>query len=380
MKRNQNKGFTLVEFMVASVLGLIVIGAAGAMYGYTRKLNDVGMARVRVQQNLRTAATMISREARVAGNFGCAALGRWNGPDTTNGAVNVTNPAGGLGGMRLPPTLDSTAAAADRSVGVRWYNQADANAELAGAGTIDSGALVFYYGEGAWGVNQAVFDDTVQPNEVSFAPPANDANAYVGNVVANRGWLVAAGCNHMQFVQGNGAIGRFTVNIPDFSALGAADAGVNEFALQPFLLMAYKVVAYAVATFDGQQGLYRFELADDGTWGDPQLLSPDVTGMTAEYTFALNCDSSEMHGVLGNSPVDNGLNYIVRNAEDGNAVNYNNGKADVDEGPSLVTLRLTYNYPQTGMSRTGTQNNEFLISAAIRGSNVCASRKLQSNS
>ncbi len=65
------KGFTLIEFLVASSLAIIVISAAGGTYFMTRKLSDTTQKRLDIQQNLRNAASLLTRDARNAGTFGC---------------------------------------------------------------------------------------------------------------------------------------------------------------------------------------------------------------------------------------------------------------------------------------------------------------------
>ena len=93
----QQQGFTLIEFMVASVLGLVVIAGAGALYSYTKRLNDIGQARVATLQDLRNAATMIGQDARTAGVFGCANLGRYHDPDantTKKRGIEIQNQDG----------------------------------------------------------------------------------------------------------------------------------------------------------------------------------------------------------------------------------------------------------------------------------------------
>ena len=65
------RGFSLIEFLVASILSMIVLIAAGSGFFMARQLNDVATARLQVQQDLRHAANMIVRDARMAGSFGC---------------------------------------------------------------------------------------------------------------------------------------------------------------------------------------------------------------------------------------------------------------------------------------------------------------------
>lgn len=65
------KGFTIVEFLVAGLLSIIVLIAVVSSYFTSRKLNDVANERLAIQQDLRNAATLIVRDARMAGSFGC---------------------------------------------------------------------------------------------------------------------------------------------------------------------------------------------------------------------------------------------------------------------------------------------------------------------
>ncbi|MBP8045359.1 MAG: prepilin-type N-terminal cleavage/methylation domain-containing protein, partial [Neisseria sp.] len=77
MNRSQQKysqkhsaGFSLIEFLVASVLSMIVLIAIGSGYFAARKINDVSLGRLGVQQDMRNAANLIVRDARMAGSFG----------------------------------------------------------------------------------------------------------------------------------------------------------------------------------------------------------------------------------------------------------------------------------------------------------------------
>lgn len=65
------KGFTIVEFLVAGLLSVIVLIAVVSSYFTSRKLNDAANERLAIQQDLRNAATLIVRDARMAGSFGC---------------------------------------------------------------------------------------------------------------------------------------------------------------------------------------------------------------------------------------------------------------------------------------------------------------------
>lgn len=70
MNRKQG-GFTLIELMVALVLGLLVIGAAGSLFLSNRKVYGSSEAVNRIQENQRTAFELMARDIREAGGNPC---------------------------------------------------------------------------------------------------------------------------------------------------------------------------------------------------------------------------------------------------------------------------------------------------------------------
>lgn len=78
------KGFTIIEFLVAGMLSMIVLMAVGSSYFTSRKLNDAANERLAIQQDLRNAATLIVRDARMAGSFGCFNMSEHIGSDVVS--------------------------------------------------------------------------------------------------------------------------------------------------------------------------------------------------------------------------------------------------------------------------------------------------------
>lgn len=70
---SSQRGMSLVEMMVALVLGLIVILAAGGSFLASQKVTRQAQALSRNQESSRLAFEMISRDARVAGANPCSA-------------------------------------------------------------------------------------------------------------------------------------------------------------------------------------------------------------------------------------------------------------------------------------------------------------------
>ncbi|KRG41251.1 hypothetical protein ARC78_11715 [Stenotrophomonas pictorum JCM 9942] len=75
MKRinySRARGFTLIELMVALLLGLLVVAAAGSIFLSNRRVYGSTEAVNRIQENQRAAFEMIARDLREAGMNPCA--------------------------------------------------------------------------------------------------------------------------------------------------------------------------------------------------------------------------------------------------------------------------------------------------------------------
>lgn len=359
----RNQGFTLIELMIASTLGLIVIAVVGSLFMNTRQLNDLGMARVAVQQDLRTAGALITRDARMAGSFGCMSLGRLYGADISKAISNdfaieydKNNPPSGIAALSQNP--------ADGSFGVRWVQQDDLatsgipSMEASGGFTPQSGALVFYYGAGSTGIQAR------SAGRIQFVD--NDPNKTVENTVNAGGYVVATSCQAVNIQSAKTVNEHMSFDIP---GLVDVPPKVNEHSIGQLVLLRYMVTAYVVGNVAGEPtSLYRFELQDNGAWSPPELLARNVTAMAADFVFVPNCPS-----VLSNDP--NNYTFTARAAGDGNTIL----NADGDpQPPVMANITLTYNYPKALGKDTNAQmnNNQFQITAAMRGGNICANRKL----
>ncbi len=378
-------GFTIVELMIASTLGLIVLAVVGSLFMHTRKLNDLAQARIAVQQDLRTAASLITRDARMAGNFGCLSLGRLYSVDmmrmngSVSGQFGVTYGAKGddKSGKDSPTgiaRLTDNPADAGGSFGMRWIklddmktNQ-DIPAIKSGRFTPASGALLFYYGAGTTGLKKAStgniqFEDT-SPNQV------------VANTVANGGYVILSSCLAANIQSSKTVNKNMSFDIPnllqDPSSL-VNPPKVNQHIVREVSLMRYMVTAYMVGDVDGEpSALYRFELQEDGSWGPPELLARHVTAMNADYVFIPDCPSA-----AAESAVVNNYTFTVQSADEGNTIR-NAATGNDPRPPVAVNLVLTYDYPQAFGQDTAAQmtDNIFRIDATVRGGNVCAERKL----
>lgn len=71
-----NRGVTLVELMVAMLLGLIVVGGALSLIAANKQSYRTNEALAQVQESARTAFELLARDIRQAGSTGCDNSGR----------------------------------------------------------------------------------------------------------------------------------------------------------------------------------------------------------------------------------------------------------------------------------------------------------------
>lgn len=235
------KGFSLIEFLVASALSMIVLVAVSKGYFTARQLNSAADSRMSTQQDLRNAANMVVRDARMAGSFGCFSMAEGNSNQTitdNNAATSksdvfkLENTAGNMGVVRQI-TFSATGFAAT------------------------SDALVFLYG----------------------AEYAKDKD---GKPVINGEPSVLSTCDTVVRPAGDA---KADVDKEE-TALKAGARG-NEVSV-----LRYTVNAYVTGSIGGQTGLFRFQL-NGNTWGSPQLLVSDVTGAAFRYMYVNNCPDGE---------------------------------------------------------------------------------------
>jgi type IV pilus assembly protein PilW len=81
-----NKGFTLVELMIAMVLGLLLIAGVTGVFISTQQSYRLNDNLNRMQETLRSTFTLLSRDIRNAGYAGCSNTGRVVNVLTNNAA------------------------------------------------------------------------------------------------------------------------------------------------------------------------------------------------------------------------------------------------------------------------------------------------------
>ncbi|HFA5622212.1 TPA: PilW family protein [Neisseria gonorrhoeae] len=231
------KGFTIVEFLVAGLLSVIVLIAVVSSYFTSRKLNDAANERLAIQQDLRNAATLIVRDARMAGSFGCFNMSEHIEQDVVSD-VTQKKP---LFSLKRNSTRNSTnkliPIAESSNIGYQGF-------------THRPNALIFQYGIDD--VNASA-DTTVVSSCAAISKPGKQ----ILNLEDVKKELQIVSQDKEQ--NGNIARQRHVVN------------------------------AYAVGRFGNEEGLFRFQLNEKGEWGNPQLLAKKIKRMRVRYIYVSGC-------------------------------------------------------------------------------------------
>lgn len=234
------KGFTIVEFLVAGLLSIIVLIAVVSSYFTSRKLNDAANERLAIQQDLRNAATLIVRDARMAGSFGCFNMSEHTEKDVVFDVAqkNRSFSLKGSSANKLIPIAESL------NIGYQGFAQVRP-------------ALIFQYG-------------------------IDDVNASVETTV----------------VSSCGVISKPGKQIPTLEdakkELKIQNSGKEQNG--NIARQRHVVNAYAVGRIAGEEGLFRFQLDDKGKWGNPQLLVKKVKRMDVRYIYVFGCPEDEDAG------------------------------------------------------------------------------------
>ncbi|EMU1102824.1 PilW family protein [Neisseria gonorrhoeae] len=234
------KGFTIVEFLVAGLLSVIVLIAVVSSYFTSRKLNDAANERLAEQQDLRNAATLIVRDARMAGSFGCFNMSE-HIKDVVVSDVAQKNYLFLLkksNANKLIPIAESS------NINYRGFLQVGS-------------ALIFQYG-------------------------IDDVNASAATTVVSSCAAISKPGKQIPTLED----AKKKLKIPD------RDKEQNG----NIARQRHVVNAYAVGRIDGEGGLFRFQLNEKGEWGNPQLLAKKIKRMRVRYIYVSGCPEDEDAG------------------------------------------------------------------------------------
>lgn len=296
------KGFTIVEFLVAGLLSVIVLIAVGSSYFTSRKLNDAANERLAIQQDLRNAATLIVRDARMAGSFGCFNMSEHTEKDVVSDVAQKNR----LFSLKRNSTNKLIPITESLDIGYLGFTQR-------------LNALIFQYGIDY--VNASA-DTTVVSSCAKIAKPGKKIST------------LQEAKSALQITNDDKQNGNIT-------------------------RQRHVVNAYAVGRIAGEEGLFRFQLNDDGQWGNPQLLVKKINKMDIRYIYVSGCPEDD----------DAGKEETFRYTD-----KFNSAQDAVT--PAGVEVLLSSGTDTKIAASSDNHIYAYRIDATIRGGNVCANRTL----
>ncbi|MBW3997362.1 PilW family protein [Neisseria meningitidis] len=234
------KGFTIIEFLVAGMLSMIVLMAVGSSYFTSRKLNDAANERLSAQQDLRNAATLIVRDARMAGGFGCFNMSEHLATDVISDTTQQNSP------FSLKRNSTNKLIPITESSNINYQNFFQVGS-----------ALIFQYG-------------------------IDDVNASAATTVVSSCAAISKPGKQILTLE----------NVKKELKISDQDKEQNG----NIARQRHVVNAYAVGRIADEEGLFRFQLDDKGKWGNPQLLVKKVRHMKVRYIYVSNCPEDDDAG------------------------------------------------------------------------------------
>lgn len=318
------KGFTIIEFLVAGMLSMIVLMAVGSSYFTSRKLNDAANERLAAQQDLRNAATLIVRDARMAGGFGCFNMSEHTKNDIIVDPSKQTQPVPAKPGAKQENPLFS----------LEWANTNTNN-------TNNNTAKLIPIAEST---------DIKYPG-FAQARPALIFQYGIDDLDASAETVVVSSCSK---------IAKPGKKISTLQEAKSALQITNDDKQNGNITRQRHVVnAYAVGRIAGEEGLFRFQLDDKGKWGNPQLLAKKIRHMKVRYIYVSDCPEDDDAGK------EETFKYTGTFDSSTNAVT-----------PAGVEVLLSSGTDTKIAASSDNHIYAYRIDATIRGGNVCANRTL----
>ncbi|HEZ3578194.1 TPA: PilW family protein [Neisseria meningitidis] len=316
------KGFTIIEFLVAGMLSMIVLMAVGSSYFTSRKLNDAANERLSAQQDLRNAATLIVRDARMAGGFGCFNMSEHTKNDIIVDPSKQTQHVPVKPGAKQENPLFS----------LEWANTNNTNNNTAKLIPIAESTDIKYPGFAQ-----------VRPALI-FQYGIDDLDASAETVVVSSCSKIAKPGKKISTLQ---------------EAKSALQITNDDKQNGNITRQRHVVNAYAVGRIASEEGLFRFQLDDKGKWGNPQLLAKKIRHMKVRYIYVSDCPEDDDAGK------EEKFKYTGTFDSSTNAVT-----------PAGVEVLLSSGTDTKIAASSDNHIYAYRIDATIRGGNVCANRTL----
>lgn len=366
------QGFTLIEFLVASMLAMIVIVAASGTYMITRKLNTSAQERISVQQDIRNASVQMARDARMAGTFGCYTMTDTNVP--FKATAPVMNPSDSA--VKSIVYLDESK---KDGFGVRLVPKASLTG-LTGLNSPSDG-LLFIYGQGTTSVKVTstlgTTDSTI--SQLQILGDVNQSNA-VYQTLSKQGDLILSNCNAIRDYKVTGynqnskivSVVNGDGIIKGLNQKNAGDATVSQFYASLYVLGKINTNDKQWAN---EKALLRYEIGANGKWQGPQLLATGIddtgnNGMRLAFGYIDSTNACKTSATSSSN--EEKFSFVAKPTDTTSAVG--------SKLPAIVQMRLKYFITKNkdGSVAADAATRDYIINTSVRAGNICANRSVTS--
>ena len=336
---SRQRGITLIELMIAVAIGSIIVAVVFGSFVSTRQSLRAAEIRITRHQDARSALQILARDLRMAGNFGCAALGE------RDDDWQVVNRGGTSAWQQVDQNSNGLRGIAKGSAGAgAWLGSLKPESDL----------LIVQYGQGEFPVSARTVNAAGDAVTGLTYQPAEQGDW------ANWTRLVLASCSQVDVLASGsgmtlGSSGASqTLTLDEAHALPLKGASHPD-GHQPGSLEVMALVsrAYFVAEVDGEKQLLRREMLADGSLSEATLVADGVTSLAVDYGVLEDCDADSTPR----------LHYA--------------GAGAVADWQRVGTVRLTLTLQQASAVKAGqTVSAAYPLTVALRGGVQCAQRPL----
>lgn len=383
------KGFTLIEFLVASMLAMIVIVAASGTYMITRKLNNSAQERISVQQDIRNASVQIARDARMAGSFGCFNTGKNGIRNNAFKRIDAQN-AHVKGLVYLDSgTPDSTGTVVKDGFGVRVVGNATLKTAAGFSGLSNpSDGLLFIYGQSATATNATlmgyagfsnpsavskvteldrIFFNKEIANGTTSSTTVDDSDVLKRVLENKKGDVILSTCSEIVRIAGINSFENNTLKIQE-TEIRASEKHVGELSLSKLHASLYVLgdINRSGRQWADEKALLRYDLGADGAWQNPQLLATGIKNMS--FSFGYVNDTAACKNEITSASNSETFDFFDKPSSNTAAT----------QPPALVQVRLKYYANKATGNPSDAKIRDYIINTTVRAGNTCANRLVKS--
>lgn len=284
---SRQSGLSLIELMIALVVGLILMAGVVSIFLSSRKSYGINSAVGRIQENARAAMNFIRHDVRMAGYMGCGTsdselVNQINSPARTTLPYNFNNAITGFEYNNTAPTDNYTITSeTPPAVGAAsWTPSLDPSLPTGGAGYAIPGSDIF-----AVSLSQG----TIAPSSVSSIPTGGDSLTLTANNngLAAGDLLIVSNCVYTAVRQATSMTGRTIAMDTGTNAPGNTSHLAAALAQGAQVTIARVVAFYVGTSVDGSPALYEATTYTPNANGfRSEEIVPGVENMQVLYGMA----------------------------------------------------------------------------------------------